>query len=113
MHFRRDRGAVDEQFAARVHQQIVAGSGKDLPHRVVIRHHGEDHVGRGRDFRQILRGGAPKLRREFCGGSAVRVVNRSDMKTAVLQPARHVRAHSTDSDKSDIHVLKLATDAHG
>jgi hypothetical protein len=35
------------------------------------------------------------------------------MKTAVLQPARHVRAHSTDPDKSDIHVLKLATDAHG
>ena len=65
MHFGRDRGAVDEQFAARVDQQIVASSGKDLPHRVVIRHHGEDHVGRCRDFRQILRGGAPKLRREF------------------------------------------------
>ena len=105
MHFRRDRGAVDEQFAARVDEQIVTGSGKDLPHRVVVRHHGEDHVGCCRDFRQILRGGAPKLRREFCGGSAICVVNRRDVKTAVLQPARHVRAHSTDSDESDIHDL--------
>src|SRR5439155_4397365 len=104
---------VDEQFAACVDEQIVTSSGKDLPHRIVVRHHGEDHVGCGRDFRQILRGGAPKLRREFCGGSAICVVNRCDMKTAVLQSARHVRAHSTNSDKTNIHVLKLATDAHG
>jgi hypothetical protein len=25
------------------------------------------------------------------------------VKTTILQAARHVRAHSTDSDKSDIH----------
>jgi hypothetical protein len=35
------------------------------------------------------------------------------MKTPILQPARHIRAHSTNSDKSDVHVLKLATDEHG
>jgi hypothetical protein len=35
------------------------------------------------------------------------------MKTTILQAARHVRAHSTNSDEADIHVLKLATDAHG
>jgi hypothetical protein len=26
--------------------------------------------------------------------------------------ARHVRAHATDSNKTDVHVLKLATDEH-
>jgi hypothetical protein len=25
------------------------------------------------------------------------------MKTAVLQPARHVRAHSTNANESDVH----------
>jgi hypothetical protein len=35
------------------------------------------------------------------------------MKATVLQAARHVRAHSTNSNETDIHVLKLATDAHG
>ena len=55
----------------------------------------------------------PRQSGEGRGCDAVRVVNRRDVKTAVLQPARHVRAHSTNSDESDIHVLKLATDAHG
>jgi hypothetical protein len=30
-------------------------------------------------------------------------VNGRDVKTAVLQPARHVRAHSTNSNETDIH----------
>ena len=63
--------------------------------------------------RQILSGRAAELRGERLRCGAIHVVNRGDVKTAFLQPARHVRAHPTDSNESDIHVLKLATDAHG
>jgi hypothetical protein len=103
VYLRRYRGAVDEQFATRVDEQIVTSSGKDLPHRVVVGHHSKDDVRFRRDFRQILRGGARKLRRERRRGRAICVVNRRDVKTTILQPACHVRAHSTDSDKTDIH----------
>ena len=34
---------------------------------------------------------------------AVRVINGRDVKTLILQAARHVRAHSADSDKGDVH----------
>ena len=84
VHLWRDGRAVDEQFAARVDQQIVTVARKDLPHRVVVRHNGEDDVGLCRYFRQILCGSAAKLRCERCGGCAVRVVNRRDLKTTIL-----------------------------
>ena len=54
----RDRRAVDEQFSARVHQQIVAGAGKNLPHRRIIGHDGENDVGFRRHIDKCLAGRA-------------------------------------------------------
>ena len=65
MNLRRNRRAIDEEFAARVHEQTVPAFGEDLPHRVVIRDDGDDDVGLRRDFRQILAGGATEFRGEF------------------------------------------------
>jgi hypothetical protein len=61
----------------------------------------------------MLCSGAAKLRCERGRSRPIRVLNRSNVKTTVLQTARHVRAHPPHSNKTNIHVLKLATDAHG
>ena len=103
MHLRRDRRAINEQFAARVHQQIVAASAENLPHRVVIGHDSEDHVRFCRHFRQILARRRSQAPRQARSGCAIRIVNSRDVKLSIFQSARHVRAHATHSNKTDIH----------
>ena len=36
---------------------------------------------------------------------AIHIVNRRDMKSAILQPPRHVRAHPANANKTDVHVI--------
>ena len=55
----RDGGAIDEQFSARVHEQIVVAA-KNGPHRRVIRDDGENHVRSGGDIAERRAGGGAK-----------------------------------------------------
>jgi hypothetical protein len=56
-----------------------------------------------RHFRQILTRGATKFSRQIGGHFSVRVVNRGHMKVSIFQPARHVRAHSSDANETSVH----------
>ena len=105
MNVRRNRCAIDEEFAARVHEQTVATFGEHLPHRVVVRDDGDDDIGLRRDLRQILASGATEFGCQLCRGFAIHIVNRRDMKAALLQPPRHVRAHPANANESNVHTL--------
>jgi len=54
-------------------------------------------------FRQVLSGGAAKLSGKRRSGRAIRVVNSRDVKLSIPQSARHVRAHATDPNKTNVH----------
>src|SRR3954447_14967558 len=99
----RNRRTIYEQFSTRVHEQIVTGSAKDLTHCIIVSYYGEDHVRFSRHFRQMLRGRAAKLGCERCRDGAIPIVNRDDVKSAILQSTRHICAHPTDSNKTDVH----------
>ena len=64
MDLRRDGGAINKEPAARVNQQIVTASCKDVSHRVVVTHDSKDHVRFRSNFRQILSSCAAEFGRE-------------------------------------------------
>ena len=57
-----------------------------------------------RYFRQILAGGAAKFLGQRGRGLAILIVHGGDVEFPVLQSTRHVCAHSSDSDKTDVHT---------
>src|SRR5260370_30758335 len=107
MDVRRNGRAVDEQSSARILQQVIAASRKDFSHRVVVGRNGKDHIRFSRYFRQILRRRTTKFRSEIRYRFPIGIVNRGDVKLSILQSARHVRAHSTNSDKPDVHKNEM------
>jgi hypothetical protein len=59
-----------------------------------------------------LGGGAAKLGGKRRSDRAIRVVNSRDMKLSIFQSARHVRAHATHSNKSNIHKELFSLPTH-
>jgi hypothetical protein len=51
-----------------------------------------------------LTGKAAEFLCERRGRGTVRIVKGRDVKTLILQAAGHVRPHSADSNKSDVHA---------
>src|SRR5581483_7902381 len=103
VHLRRNRRAIYEELASRVHQQIVITSSEYVSHRRVIGHDGENNVRFRSYLRQVLRRGAAELTRKGCSDRAIAVINSGDMELSILQSARHVCAHTTYSNKTDVH----------
>jgi hypothetical protein len=59
-----------------------------------------------------LSGGAPELSGKRRSSRAVGVVNSRDVKLSIFQSARHVRAHATHSNKTNIHNELFSLPTH-
>ena len=94
-------------FPLRVRQEVVR-AGENFPHRRVVRHDGKDHVGAGAHVAQSRAGRAPQFLRQRGRRRAIHVEDRRDVKAAILQPTRHVRAHSAYANETDIHVCSFS-----
>ena len=105
MHLRRNRCAIDEQFPARVDEKVVAVARKHFAHGGVIRHNRDNNIRFGGDLRQVLARGATEVRRQRRRDRAIRVEDGRDMKLPIFQSARHIRAHSPNADKTDVHNI--------
>ena len=104
MHVRRDGRAVDEELAGGVDQQVVVVA-EDLAHRRVIGDDRENHVRACGHIAKRRARGRADFARERGDCRAIRIEQRRDVIAAILQPTRHVRAHASDSDKPDIHIM--------
>ncbi len=100
-HRRGKRGAIHEDLALRVHEQVVARVEIDRAHRHVVRDHGENDIGRRSDIRQLRAGLAAQLGGQIGRRLRIHVHHRGHAVTTIFETTRHVRAHFTDSDKSD------------
>lgn len=101
MHGRRNGCAINENASFCAVEQTVALGRKDFPHGFVVRDHGENDI---RQFGDAGQSGAGFRSRfagqrlcEFC----VEIVNGGDGVATFLEPASHVGAHATESDKSN------------
>ena len=79
----------------------VARFRKNTELRRVIRHHRENHVGRCCNGRERRGMSGAEFAREFLRRRRVHIVHRRNVIAALLETARHVGAHSTDSDESN------------
>src|SRR5205807_6711679 len=52
-------------------------------------------------------GCAAKFSGKRCSSRAIRIVNGGDVELSILQSARHVHAHASNSNKTDIHVANV------
>src|SRR6266851_9389385 len=106
MHLRRNRRAIDEQLSPGVDEKIVRGA-KNFMHCRIVGDDSKNNFCARAYVGQRLTCGATEFLREGRRCRAVRVVNGSDVKAAILEAARHVRAHPAHSDETDVHTRML------
>jgi hypothetical protein len=102
-----------EQTVQLLEDQQVVGAGKNSPHRRVVCNYREDDIRAGGYFAESLRRGATQLLGEGCSRASIHIINRRDVKTALLQSPRHVRTHPANADKSDLHIFSYCCFASG
>ena len=107
VNLRRDRGAIDEKFALRVHEQIVAAPAKisriAASSVTTVMMTSASAVTSPRSWLAAQPSSCASVGR----GRAIHVVNRGDVKSAILQSARHVRAHPADANETNVHIILI------
>src|SRR5439155_19181443 len=101
VNFRRDRSAVDEDFASGALQQVVLLLSINFPHRPVVRNHRDNNVRHRRHPSERPADVATQFLRERLRRFSAHVINRDHRIPDFLQSTRHVRAHPAHPDESN------------
>ena len=102
-----DGGAIDEDFTTGILEEARAFFGEDFVHGSVVGDDGDDHVRKFGDAREVFAGFSAEFRGEFLRDFTAGIVNRRNGVAAIFEAPSHVRAHATDSDKSDFFWHKV------
>ena len=92
---------VDEQFSCGPFEQAVSFLSKQRLHRVIVRHHREDHVGQGCHRGQSRGSLAPEFLGQRTGLLSAKVIDSAHMESRLLQPSGHIGPHASHSHTGD------------
>ena|SRR5438477_7580267 len=101
MHLGRDGRAIDKHFSGGVGEQRVAFRRVDFSHGVIVGNDGDDYIRQFGDSGELLWSLRAEFLRNRVSDIFARVKNGSDLEAAILETARHVRAHSANANKTN------------
>ena len=104
MTLRRDRGAIYENLASGVSQQVIGPAAietKNGPHCSVIGHNRDNDIAEIGDLRKSIALGCADIRSQFACRLRAGVIDGANDVALIFQTEGHVRAHPPDADKSN------------
>ena len=93
--------ALTKILPLRAGQQRIAAGRVDRTHRRIVGDDRDDDVARGGDAGQLFRRDRTDFGGQLARRARIDVVHGADRVPDVFEPARHIRAHAADADKSD------------
>src|SRR5438046_6232647 len=92
----------------RIYEKAIARFRKNLSHRRIIAYDGNNDIRLARHFGKILAGGAAQFVGQLRRCRSIYIVNRRYVNAAINQSARHIRAHSANANKTNVHLITLS-----